>query len=289
MACHRPIGLHLRLADSIVLLAHEALEYKLDCFQFFLTPQKATHYIKLSKNDGLLFLALRRQHFSPLVIHSSYWINPATGSKLGYSVAKRLLKKEQKLAHALEADYIVLHAGTATNYTTHKTNQAIIRAGIQTVAKLLNSVTKKEKKLMFLIENTAFGNLSIGGNFDDLAYLKTLLLFPERVGFCLDFAHAFAYGYNLNDTEDFIQLIDQTLGLEHIKLIHANDSAEKHGSKKDRHAPPGEGEIGKPTLLKLITHDKLRHIPIILELPNKSKEAIQGHLHMIRQWNTDNI
>lgn len=288
MACHRSIGLHLRLADSIVLLAHEALEYQLNCFQFFLTPQKATRYITLSKNDCELFLSLRRQHFSQLVIHSSYWINPSSGNKTTYSIAKRLLKKEQKLAHALEANYIVLHAGTATNYTNIKTKLAIIKAGIQTVAKLLNSVTKKETKLMFLIENTAFGNLSIGGNFDDLAYLKTLLLFPERVGFCLDFAHAFAYGYNLNDAEGFIALIDQKLGLENIKLIHANDSAEKQGSKKDRHAPPGEGEIGKPTLQKLITHAKLCHIPIILELPNKGKEAIQRHLHTIRQWNGDN-
>jgi deoxyribonuclease-4 len=89
-----------------------------------------------------------------------------------------------------------------------------------------------------------------------------------NIHFCLDTAHAFAYGYNLEESEAFVELLDQTMGTQNIKLIHLNDSSQICGSKIDQHEIPGNGLIGKDTLLQLSRHKKLRHIPIIAEPPS---------------------
>jgi deoxyribonuclease-4 len=60
---------------------------------------------------------------------------------------------------------------------------------------------------------------------------------------------------------------EQTLGLEHVRLIHANDSKTPLGSRVDRHANIGEGHIGREAFRRILTHPKLRKKPFILETP----------------------
>ena len=61
--------------------------------------------------------------------------------------------------------------------------------------------------------------------------------------------------------------IDQTWGLEALKVIHVNDSQVGCGTKKDRHANLGQGEIGLASLGQTINHPKLQSKPLILEVP----------------------
>ena len=59
------------------------------------------------------------------------------------------------------------------------------------------------------------------------------------------------------------------IGLNHLYAIHLNDSMNPFEAHKDRHAKINEGHIGFDTLLKVVTHPKLKHLPFILETPNE--------------------
>jgi endonuclease IV len=64
--------------------------------------------------------------------------------------------------------------------------------------------------------------------------------------------------------EDFKNII----GLEYFKLLHLNDSEVPLGSKKDRHACLGKGQIWNSSfesLIYLLNTCKKYHIPMVLE------------------------
>ena len=157
-------------------------------------------------------------------------------------------------------------------------------SGIQSVATMLNTLLKKEDSVQILLENTAHGNRCVGSDINDFVLIKDLLEHPEKVKYCLDFAHAYAYGYDLSDTTAFTNFLDSTIGLANIKLIHLNDSAEICASKKDKHALPGLGQIGKETIQKLINHPSFKEIPKIIEAPISTIELIPQTLQDVFNW-----
>ena len=65
----------------------------------------------------------------------------------------------------------------------------------------------------------------------------------------------FASGYDIKTKDGFslvIKVIKKTVGLERIKLIHANDSKVGLGERKDRHDHIGDGKIGAEGFKNLI-------------------------------------
>lgn len=279
------IGLHIRLKQGLLQVAQEALNFNLNHFQFFLTKSTNSNHFNIEpeRED---FLKIKRERFKTLYLHSSYWINPATGNTSSYEASKGLLRKELRLAQKLEIPFLVLHGGVAKEHQISPQDPYAKNAGIHTLAKMLNTLLKYESSVQFLLENCAHGNRTIGNDFKDFVALKQELNHPEKIGFCIDFAHAFAYGYQLTNAQNFIQTIDEIIGLNSIKLIHLNDSAEACGSKKDQHTLPGHGLIGKDNLKALINYPKLAGIPLILEPPytQSSKTILKSLFEELKTW-----
>ncbi len=281
------IGLHIRLKESILQAAIEAHELGLKTFQFFLSlNQKDSHnsYVTITAEDKKKFIELSKNHFSDIYIHTSYWINPASGKKASYDAAGSLLKKEIRIAQELELNKLVLHPGSATGYLPTPTDTTCKEEGIDAVARMLNSIIKAESDIIIILENTAHGNRAIGSDLTDFPRIKAKLNHPEKVRFCIDFAHAFGYGYDLEDADAFIGLVDSTLGLANLELIHFNDSQEKFGGKKDKHAYPGYGMIGKKVLKSYLHHDSLKKVNKILELPQSSSENLRTVIDELCAW-----
>jgi len=65
-----------------------------------------------------------------------------------------------------------------------------------------------------------------------------------------------------------LNAFDRIVGLEHLFAFHINDSMKPLGSKVDRHAPLGEGEIGLSCFQELMQHPKTKHLPKYLETPD---------------------
>jgi deoxyribonuclease IV len=280
----RNTGLHLRLKSDLTTLAMQAKDFGLKIFQFFLTRQEDGKYIKITQKDREGFLRIRRKFFSDIYIHSSYWINLPTGNKISAIASEKLLKKEISIAKKLEARYLVLHPGSARGHRKSEKDPLCKMAGIKSLTTILNRVLDKENDVEILLENTAHANRTIGSNIKDFILIKEMLEQPEKVNFCIDLAHAFAYSYDLAQKSKFIELLDKTMGLEKIKLIHLHDSAEKKGSKLDKHEIPGKGHIGKKILKSIINHKNLKKIPVILELPAIDKKETINVYKDIKGW-----
>jgi len=277
------IGLHLRLSDNIEILAQQALSLGLNTFQFFLIPEKSKRHITIKPDTREAFLQLRPQ-FGELFIHSSYWINPSSHNKEVLSISKNLLTREIEMAKMLEINNLVLHAGSAKGYPADKNDTLGIKRGINTLADLLNKILKEEQNIRILIENGAHGKNTVCSNLGDFTQLRKELNYPEKIGFCLDTAHAFAYGYDLENCDNFIKIVDQTMGIENIKLIHFNDSHDPFGSMQDRHEFPGQGTIGSEILQNLLNHKALTGIPKIIECPDSSLPKAYENLKTVYSW-----
>ena len=76
------------------------------------------------------------------------------------------------------------------------------------------------------------------------------------------------------------------IGIEKLKAIHLNDSMMPMGSKKDRHATLGEGEIGMNAILNFMNHPKIKGLPFYLETP-LDEEGHKREIKIIRELMTD--
>lgn len=272
----RRIGLHVRLTQSILEPIRKAQQLQLPFFQCFFVLPASGKLVEVSTSEMQSFLVLRRQHFDQLFFHGSYWINLAS---LGYN-GYRFLKRELNLAKQLEFNHMILHPGTAKGATQKK-------EGIDALARALNRLFTTENDIGVILENTAHGNLSVGSDMLDFQQLLEKIDYPEKISFCIDTSHAYSFGYDIaheREQDMFIDFLNNSIGIDRIKLIHLNDSQKKLGSRIDQHAVVGQGNIGALALKRFILHPKLAHIPVIMELPDISADREMAVLQKVRSW-----
>ena len=93
----------------------------------------------------------------------------------------------------------------------------------------------------------------------------------KYLGICLDTAHTWALGYELDEAYDILF----KKNAKNITLIHLNNSLVNKGDKKDRHATILNGNIPNGKMNNFIALLKKYKPNIILETPSSSyKEEI---------------
>jgi deoxyribonuclease-4 len=224
----------------------------------------------------------RREKFGikPLFIHIPYLINLASPQPRLYAASIEAYIEDIVEAASLKADYIVTHMGS------HKETSE--DEGIKRLVDALNIITEKTRyaPVGILLENTAGSGSWLGYNFIHQKRIIDGLKHKERVGLCLDTAHAYLAGYDIaskDGLEEALAEIENLVGLDLIKLIHLNDAKGKLGSLHDRHDHIGKGSIGLEGIGRIINHAKLRDIPFILETPRDSEEADKINLEAVRK------
>lgn len=272
----RAIGLHVRSQGSLAHVLDKVIAYNLSLFQCFFIHGRHGRRMYISNSDAQRFRTYRDRYCQQLYVHGSYWINLADTKRTMHPA----LEYEISIAKRLGFTHMVLHPGAI-----HP--QEDKRHGINALAQSLNRIMHMEKDIIIVLENTAHGNRSIGSDIKDFALLLEQLKFPERLQFCIDTAHAFAYGYDItSDTglQWFINTIDACIGIENIALLHVNDSMADCGSRIDRHAIINQGHIKEEALKKFVLHERLAHIPLILELPVITDQEELAILNTVYTW-----
>lgn len=270
----RQVGLHIRLNTTIIDVARHAIQLQVPIFQCFFIKQSTNQIITPENQEVDEFVAHWRPKFQNLYVHGSYWINLASTPG-----ENRVLLRELELAKRFEFTHIIIHPGSAKKSKDKK-------EGISTIAKSLNHVLKHESDVKIILENTAHAGLSIGGDLHDFYYLKERLDQPEKVLFCLDTSHAHSYGYDIlseNGQTEFLQLVDTTMGLANIAVIHLNDTKQAKGSRIDRHEKIGDGILA-PVLQTFVNHEALKKVPILLEMPISLPEEEEKIVQVVRSW-----
>jgi deoxyribonuclease-4 len=125
------------------------------------------------------------------------------------------------------------------------------------------------ERTWLLLENSAGAGGTIGRSIDELAAIVDALGRHERLGVCLDSCHLFVSGVDVTDAtvmNALLEDIDQRIGLDRLRALHANDAKAPLGSNRDRHENIGDGLIGEG-LGVFLAHRKLQGLPVVLEVP----------------------
>lgn len=263
------VGLHIKNFDCFEAALKSAKLSNLNIFQTFFINKVGNNKIEFDASFRNNFLKNYKPKFDKIFIHAPYIINLT----YGYYSTQPVLKHELRRMRDLELRDIIFHCGGLCDNSVEKS--------ANNVSKLLNYISKNNPNLIFYLENTAFGKNSFASNIEDLNLVYRNLDYPEKVKICIDTAHAYSFGYEIND--NFIELL-KTLPENSIKLIHLNDSGSLLGEKIDTHAPIGSGNIGIDNLKRFIQNEFLKDVPVILELPDVEHDQEILQLDMVKSW-----
>lgn len=275
------LGVQVSSAGKIYYSVDRALHLGCNTMQIFTRNPRQFRRGTLTKEDINIFRKKRKDaDLFPLIVHTPYTLNLATPKKFLHWITVKEFIQDLLEVDKLEADYIVTHTGCYKGTTEEK--------GLRIAVKALRKILKKTEgiKTKILLENTAGSGTWLGYKFSHYNFILRELNFSERVGVCIDTAHAWCAGYPINTQEgikDFLDEIEREVGVKRVYVIHLNDTHEEFGSKKDRHFHIGEGGIGEKGFSLIVNHPLLTNIPFILETPKKGEEDDVKNLNTVRR------
>jgi deoxyribonuclease-4 len=195
-----------------------------------------------------------------VVIHAVYLLNCASEDAEIRSKTLASLTHSLRVGAAIGAVGVVLHPGSAKG---GHAGEAIARAG-----EVIASALADSEDCELHLEDTAGAGGTLGRSFEELAALIDAGGGDPRLRLCLDSCHLLASGYDVRTAEGLDQTLtecDRIVGLDRLGCLHLNDSLTPLGSNRDRHAPPGEGELGEAGLAVFLSEPRFQGLPVILE------------------------
>ncbi len=261
------VGFHLSIGNGFVGAVDSAVALGINALQIFSHNPSAWRMKPIDPAAALFRDRWRRSPVQYVVVHTMYLINLASpdGELFARSVAA--LTEEIARAGALGIPQVVTHLGAHMGAG----REAGISRIIEGLERVIGSAAfARYPSVRLLLENTAGAGTTMGARFVELGEIISRLSDPSRIGVCLDTCHAFAAGYELRSPEGLegtLSELDREVGLERLELVHLNDSVLPLGSRRDRHAHIGCGEIGEQGIAAIVNHPALRDLPFVLETP----------------------
>lgn len=273
------IGVHVSSAGHIYESVDRAVIYGCDCMQIFSRSPRSWRAKKIAEDEAAEFCK-RRQHagIEPVVVHIPYLINLCSPDPQLHSKSTDEFAADLRRAALLEANYLVSHVGSHRG-----AGEAVGLSQISTA--LREILTQDRSDVLVLLENTAGSANSLGHSFQQLQAIIEAVDMPDRLGICFDTAHAFEAGYDLATREGLEKTLadlSHWVGIEHLKVIHANDSKTALNSHSDRHEHIGRGQIGLEGFRNIVNHPFLRGLPFILETPLDEQGGYEVDLRVLR-------
>lgn len=264
-------------AESLLIGAHtsaqggahnailEGKEIGATTVQLFTSNQRQWEGRSISDEEVLLFKkTLKETGLKNIMSHASYLLNLGSPDKLSRTKSQKAFKEELERCHKLQLAFLNFHPGSALKDSEEACLEHIVKS-LLSVERLAH-----KGKTRLLIEATAGQGSNMGWRFEHLAYIVDRVHAKLPIGVCIDTCHIFAAGYDIRTKkawEATLKAFDQIVGIRHLYAFHLNDSVHPLGSRRDRHASLGEGEIGLEGFRFAMQHPKLRSIPKYLETP----------------------
>lgn len=273
------VGAHMSIAGHIYESVDRAVSYGCDCMQIFSRSPRSWRAKEITERDAAEFRR-RRQHagIDPVAVHIPYLVNLCTPDPELYAKSTDEFAADLRRTALIEADYFVSHVGSHKGAGEEK--------GLaQISAALCQILTEDHSDVLVLLENTAGSANSIGHTFPQLQAIIDAVGMPGRLGICFDTAHAYEAGYDVATQKGLdrtLAELDQWIGIEHLKVIHANDSKTAFNSHSDRHEHIGKGQIGLEGFRNIVNHPLLRGLPFILETPLDELGGYEVDLPVLR-------
>lgn len=260
------LGSHVSMKGKKMLLgaAEDAAAYGSSTFMIYTGAPQNTRRKDVEEMNieaGQAFMKDNGIDVSDIVVHAPYIINLGnTVKKQNYGFAVQFMREEIKRAEALGVTQMTMHPGAHVG--------AGPEAAIDQIAQGLNEILHEDQTLQIALETMAGKGTEIGRSFEELAQIIEKVELKDKISVTLDTCHIHDAGYDVKeDFDGVLDAFDRIIGLDMLKVIHVNDSKNVQGAAKDRHANIGFGEIGFDALSHVVHHEKLVHLPKILETP----------------------
>ena len=275
------IGAHISISKGFAKAVQSAHDIGANTMQFFTRNPRGTRAKALDEGDIKEYLQLlEKLEFGSVVAHAPYTINLASPDEKAWNFAIETTVDDLDRLGRINAPYLCIHPGNHVG--------SGIEAGIKRIGEALNQIFSKADKInnntMILLEAMSGAGTEIGGTFEELGAIIEYCGYKERLGVCFDTCHVFCSGYDLKNRLDYVlEHFDSVIGIDKLKAFHINDSLKPLGSKRDRHASLGEGELGLEFFERLVRLDTFKDIPFILETPG-GMEVYPKEINMLRKF-----
>ena len=257
------IGCHLSTSKGFMGMGRDALAIGANTFQFFTRNPRGGAAKAIDRADLEEFLQLAREHrFAPLLAHAPYTLNACSADENTRRFAMEMMRDDLARMELLPGNLYNFHPGSHVGQGES--------AGIALIVAQLNALLSAQQTTTVLLETMAGKGSEVGRTFEELRQIIERVEHPQKIGVCLDTCHVHDAGYDLvNDLDGVLAEFEQVVGIDRLRAIHLNDSMNSLGSRKDRHARIGHGQIGLAALTRVVNHPQLRHLPFYLETPNE--------------------
>lgn len=266
------VGAHVSAAGVVGNAPLNAAAIGARAFALFTRNQRQWAAKPLTEEEIATFRNnCREKGFSPgqILAHDGYLIN------LGHPEAEALAKSraaflaEMRRCEALGITLLNFHPGSHLRLSSEE--ECLAR-----IAESIRIALAGTEGVIAVIENTAGQGSNLGFRFEQIAWIIERVDDRNRVGVCLDTAHAFAAGYDLRTPEAFdrtLAAFDRIVGFRYLRGVHLNDSKAEFGSHVDRHATIGKGNLGLEPFRLIMNDARFDGIPLILEPPESERWA----------------
>ena len=265
------IGAHLGIGKGLAGAVAEARGLGADALQVFTKAPAVWRAKPVEAERAQAFRAAVEEGPMTVVVHDSYLVNLCGKTEE--------LREKSYAALADELDRCAIYGIGLLN--SHM--GAHVGQGSAEGVRMVGEATRRllagsDPSVTLLMETTAGKGSCLGGRFEELAAMLDAAGGDARLGVCLDTCHVWDAGYDLATPEAVAATLDEfdrVIGLERLRAVHLNESKNPRGSKKDRHANIGAGEIGREGLAAFASEPRLRAVPMILETPHEGDAHVR--------------
>ncbi len=266
------LGAHMSIRGGVHAAIERACSIDCTAMQIFVKNNMQWFARPLTKDEIRAFRDhAQRAQIAAAFAHANYLINLAATNPQFHANSLRALAEELTRADQLGLPFLVLHPGAHLGLG----EEAGLNKIVDSIDQVFAAIPKVKTKIA--LETTAGQGSCLGNKFEHLAYIMRNVREPARLCVCLDTAHVFASGYDLSTvatTKKMFAEFNRTVGIKHLAALHLNDSKTARGSRVDRHAHIGKGQIGLEAFRFIMCDRRFAKIPKVLETP-KGKDLAE--------------
>lgn len=265
------IGAHVSTAGGLVKAHERGAERGCDAIQIFNQSPRMWRPTRYREDDVAAFSErLGEGGVRAVVIHAVYLINAANKNPDIRAKSLTSMTHALQTGDSIGAAGVVLHPGSAVGEPKAEAMARIVEA--------VEEALGASERCPLLLEDTAGAGETIGRTFEELAEVihGVGAGARDRVGACLDCCHLLASGYDVRDSERLAAVVDDfdsVVGLDRLHCLHVNDSQTPLGSNRDRHAPLGDGELGRSGCAAFLSEPRFEGLPVLFEGPGVEGKA----------------
>ena len=266
------LGVHVRVAAGYAAAIDYAKRVKCTAVQIFSSNPRSYRTPPPNRHALEAFREARAQAgIDPCVIHTPYLINLASDDPKIAAGSLGLLKNDLLVAGIAGIKYVNTHLGS---YGKRNREEGFVSA-----CRLLEQALEDIPEDVYLVmENSAGAGSLCGGTLEELGRFVKALDHPQ-LGVCLDTAHAWAAGYEINSqrgVDEFVYGAAEHIGWDRVHMFHFNDTEVPLGGNRDRHHHIGEGNIGFEGFRALAVRPEIQNKTAILETPGEEADDLRN-------------